>query len=47
MPDILEIKGLKIEATSCPPGEPPRDVTLVEGVSVTVQKGKALGPVSY
>ncbi len=43
MPDILEIKGLKIEATSYPPGEPPRDVTLVEGVSVTVQKGKVLG----
>ena len=43
VPDILEIKGLKIEATSYPPGEPPRDVTLVEGVSVTVQKGKVLG----
>ena len=43
MPDILEIKGLKIEATSYPPGEPPREVTLVEGVSVTVQKGKVLG----
>ena len=40
---LLEIKGLKIEATAYPPGEPPRDITIVEGVSFTVEKGKVLG----
>jgi len=40
---LLEIKNLKIEATSYPPGEPPRHVTLVEDVSVSVEKGKVLG----
>ena len=29
VPNVLEIKGLRIEATSYPPGEPPRDVVLV------------------
>lgn len=44
MPDtLLEIKNLRIEATAYPPGEAPRHVTLVEDVSVTVQKGKVLG----
>ena len=43
MPDLLEIKGLRIEATSFPPGEPPRDVVLVDDVSVSVQKGRVLG----
>lgn len=44
MPEtLLEIKNLKIEATSYPPGEPPRHVTLVEDVSVAVEKGKVLG----
>ena len=43
MPDLLEFRNLKIEATSYPPGEPPRDVVLVDGVSVTLQKGKVLG----
>ncbi|WP_323006127.1 ABC transporter ATP-binding protein [Pseudorhodobacter sp.] len=40
---LLEIKGLKIEATAYPPGEAPRDITIVEGVSFTVDKGKVLG----
>jgi len=40
---LLEVKGLKIEATAYPPGEPPRDITIVEGVSFTVEKGKVLG----
>ena len=40
---LLEIKNLKIEATAYPPGEPPRHVTLVEDVSVSVEKGKVLG----
>jgi len=40
---LLKITGLKIEATAYPPGEPPRDITLVEGVSLTLEKGKVLG----
>lgn len=43
MADLLEIKGLRIEATSYPPGEPPRDVVLVDDVSVSVAKGQVLG----
>jgi peptide/nickel transport system ATP-binding protein len=42
-PDLLEIKNLRIEATSYPPGEPPRDVVLVDDVSVSVKQGKVLG----
>jgi peptide/nickel transport system ATP-binding protein len=40
---LLEVKNLKIEATAYPPGEPPRDITIVEGVSFTLEKGKVLG----
>ena len=40
---LLDIKGLKIEATSYPPGEKPRQITLVDGVSLTLGKGKVLG----
>ncbi|WP_426122615.1 ABC transporter ATP-binding protein [Pararhizobium sp. PWRC1-1] len=40
---LLSVKDLKIEATSYPPGEPPKTVTLVENVSFDVQKGKVLG----
>ncbi|MES2665065.1 MAG: ABC transporter ATP-binding protein [Pseudomonadota bacterium] len=40
---MLEIRNLRIEATSFPPGEPPKNVVLVHDVSVTVQKGKVLG----
>ncbi len=40
---MLEMRNLRIEATSFPPGEPPKDVVLVHDVSVTVQKGKVLG----
>jgi peptide/nickel transport system ATP-binding protein len=43
MPDLLSVKNLKIEATSYPPGEPPKVVTLVEGVSFNLEKGKVLG----
>ncbi len=43
MPDLLEIKNLRIEATAYPPGEPPRDVVLVDDVSVSVAQGKVLG----
>jgi peptide/nickel transport system ATP-binding protein len=43
VPDLLEFRNLRIEATSYPPGEAPRDVVLVDGVSVSVAKGKVLG----
>ena len=43
MVDLLEIRGLRIEATSYPPGEPPRPVVLVDDVSVAVAKGRVLG----
>ncbi len=40
---LLDIRNLKIEATSYPPGEPPRHVVLVDDVSVAVEKGRVLG----
>ncbi|MBS0571919.1 MAG: ABC transporter ATP-binding protein, partial [Proteobacteria bacterium] len=40
---LLDIRNLKIEATTYPPGERPKTVTLVHGVSLTVEKGKVLG----
>lgn len=40
---LLEIKGLVIEATSYPPGEAPREVTLVHGVDLVLKRGKVLG----
>ena len=43
MVDVLEIRGLRIEATAYPPGEAPRHMTLVDDVSVTVGKGRVLG----
>ena len=40
---LLQIRNLRIEATSYPPGEAPRDVVLVDDVSVSVEKGRVLG----
>jgi peptide/nickel transport system ATP-binding protein len=40
---LLDIRNLRIEATVYPPGEPPRKVTIVDGVSLTLEKGKVLG----
>jgi len=40
---LLDIRDLKIEATVYPPGEDPREVTIVDGVSLTLRKGKVLG----
>ena len=40
---LLSVRNLRIEATSYPPGEPPRDVVLVDDVSVSVEKGRVLG----
>ncbi|OIQ06841.1 MAG: ABC transporter, partial [Rhodobacteraceae bacterium CG2_30_10_405] len=40
---MLEIRDLRIEATAYPPGEPARELTLVEGVSFSLKKGEVLG----
>src|SRR5690606_6372890 len=40
---LLDIRNLKIEATVYPPGEDPRSVTIVHGVSLTLERGKVLG----
>jgi peptide/nickel transport system ATP-binding protein len=43
MPDLLSVRNLKIEATSYPPGEAPKRVTLVDDVSFDLAKGRVLG----
>ena len=43
MADLLTVRNLQIQATSYPPGEPPKTVTLVDGVSFALRKGKVLG----
>jgi peptide/nickel transport system ATP-binding protein len=40
---LLDIRHLKIEATVYPPGEDPRTVTIVDDVSLTLERGKVLG----
>jgi peptide/nickel transport system ATP-binding protein len=40
---LLVVRDLRIEATIHPPGEPSRDVIIVDGVSFTLGKGKVLG----
>ncbi|MBX3582295.1 MAG: ABC transporter ATP-binding protein [Rhizobiaceae bacterium] len=40
---LLDIRNLRIEATVYPPGEAPRNVTLVDDVSLTLERGKVLG----
>lgn len=40
---LLDIRNLKIEATAYVPGEKPKDLVLVHGVSLQLQKGKVLG----
>ncbi len=40
---ILEVRDLKIGATVYPPGEPPKPIGIVHGVSFTLEKGKVLG----
>jgi peptide/nickel transport system ATP-binding protein len=40
---LLDIRNLRIEATVYPPGEPPRNITLVNDVSLTLERGKVLG----
>jgi peptide/nickel transport system ATP-binding protein len=43
MAELLEVRDLKIGATAYPPGEPPQEITIVHGVSFTLQKGRVLG----
>ena len=40
---LLDIRNLRIEATTYPPGEPPKTITLVHDVSLTLERGKVLG----
>ncbi len=40
---LLEVRNLQIGATAYPPGEPPQDITIVHGVSFTLEMGKVLG----
>ena len=43
MAELLSVRDLRIEAMSYPPGEAPRPVTLVDGVSFDLAKGRVLG----
>jgi peptide/nickel transport system ATP-binding protein len=40
---LLDIRNLRIEATVYPPGEDPRTITIVDDVSLTLNRGKVLG----
>ncbi len=40
---FLDIRGLKIGATVYPPGEKPKDIEIVHGVDIKLEKGKVLG----
>lgn len=40
---LLNIRNLRIEATVYPPGEAPQDITIVDDVSLQLEKGKVLG----
>jgi len=40
---LLDVRDLKIEATIYPPGEDPRQITIVDGVSLKLERGKVLG----
>ena len=40
---LLDVRDLKIGATAYPPGEPPKEIEIVHGVSFTLEKGKVLG----
>ena len=43
MTSLLDVRGLKIEATTYPPGEAPRDITIVEDISFRLEQGRVLG----
>ena len=40
---VLVVRNLRIEATVRPPGERPRDILIVDDVSLELQKGRVLG----
>ncbi len=40
---LLDIRNLRIEATIYPPGELPKNITIVDDVSVKLERGKVLG----
>ena len=40
---LVKVRDLKIGATVYPPGEKPRDIEIVHGVSFDLEKGKVLG----
>lgn len=40
---LLDIRNLRMEATVQTPGEPPQDITIVDDVSFTLEKGRVLG----
>lgn len=40
---LLDIRNLRIEATTYPPGEKPQNIVLVEDISLTLERGKVLG----
>ena len=37
---LLDIRNLRIEAMVFPPGEPPKKVTIVDDVSLTLEKAR-------
>jgi len=40
---LLDIRHLTIDATAYPPGEAPQEITIVDDVSFTLERGKVLG----
>ncbi len=40
---LLKIDNLRVEATAYPPGEPPKNLVIVDDVSLELKKGKVLG----
>lgn len=43
MSTLLDVKNLQISVTSHTPGQPAKTITIVEGVSFSLEKGKVLG----
>ncbi|MEM1314357.1 MAG: ATP-binding cassette domain-containing protein, partial [Pseudomonadota bacterium] len=40
---LLSIRGLRIEATVYPPGEPPQDILIVDDVALDLERGTVMG----
>jgi len=40
---LLDIRHLTIDATAYPPGEAPQEITIVDDISFTLERGKVLG----